>query len=353
MPPTPRARSALCRSLWRPLWLSLPLVPTGASDRRQRLRVSHPTPCPFRPPSFFHSLARQLLTLSLAQANLASALSGPGPFTVFAPTNEAFVAALGALKLSKQQLLDLPTLSNILKFHVVSGKVMSSQLSNGMEAATLEGSKVKFEVGSAGVKVNGAKVVTADIVVDNGVIHVISSVMLPPQKPADYIKGMAGISAPFGLFDPAGFLNDQSIPEVKRLRESEIVHGRLAMLAALGFLVGESGATPLFNGDIQGLAINQFQQVPAGFEAAVTLAIGIAEAGRASKGWVEPGNGLFTLRDSYAPGDLGFDPLGLKPTVAADLKDMQTKEINNGRLAMLAIGAWSILRRSRHLCNLR
>ena len=152
-------------------------------------------------------------------------------------------------------------------------------------------------------------------------------------------QGMSGISAPFGLFDPAGFLNDQTIPEIKRLRESEIVHGRLAMLAALGFLVGESGATPLFNGDIQGLAINQFQQVPAGFEAAVTLAIGIAEAGRASKGWVEPGNGLFTLRDSYAPGDLGFDPLGLKPTVAADLKDMQTKEINNGRLAMLAIGA--------------
>jgi uncharacterized surface protein with fasciclin (FAS1) repeats len=51
------------------------------------------------------------------QANLAGALSGPGPFTVFAPTNEAFVKALGALKLSKAQLLDLPTLANILKFH--------------------------------------------------------------------------------------------------------------------------------------------------------------------------------------------------------------------------------------------
>ena len=279
----------------------------------------------------------------MAQANLASALSGPGPFTVFAPTNEAFVAALGALKLSKQQLLDLPTLSNVLKFHVVSGKVMSSALTNGMEAATLEGSKVRFDVGTAGVKVNGANVVKADIEVDNGVIHVISSVILPPPKVEDYIKGMPGISAPFGLFDPAGFMNEQSINEVKRLRESELVHCRLGMLAAVGILVGESGFTPLFNGDIlEGLAINQFQQVPAGFEFALTLAIGIAEAGRASKGWVEPGNGLFTLRDNYTPGDLGFDPLGLKPTNAADLKDMATKELNNGRLAMLAVAAFVV-----------
>jgi light-harvesting complex I chlorophyll a/b binding protein 1 len=73
---------------------------------------------------------------------------------------------------------------------------------------------------------------------------------------------------------------------------------------------------------------------------AVTLAIGIAEAGRASKGWVEPGNGLFQLRDSYTPGDLAFDPLGLMPTDAAGKKEMATKELNNGRLAMLAIAGF-------------
>ena len=69
---------------------------------------------------------------------------------------------------------------------------------------------------------------------------------------------------------------------------------------------------------------------------AVTLAIGIAEAGRASKGWVEPGNGLFQLRDSYTPGDLAFDPLGLAddPDTFAELK---VKEIKNGRLAMFSM----------------
>lgn len=157
--------------------------------------------------------------------------------------------------------------------------------------------------------------------------------MLPPQKPADFAASLPGVVAPTGLFDPLNFLADQSIDEIKRLRESEIVHGRLAMLAVVGFLVGESGATPLFDGSITGLAINQFQQVPSPFWEIVTLFIGIAEAGRASKGWVEPGNGLFLLRSNYTPGDLGWDPLGLKPSNAAELKDISSKEISNGRLA--------------------
>ena len=255
---------------------------------------------------------------------------------MFAPTNEAFIKALGALKLSKAQLLDLPTLASILKFHVVSGSVMSSALTDGLEATTLEGSKVKFAIKGGSVKVNGANVIKADIAVSNGVIHVIDTVILPPTKPKDYLAGMAGISAPFGgPFDPLGFTEGQSVAELKRLREAELIHGRVCMLAAVGILVGES-FNPLFDGSITGLAINHWQQVPAGFEGVVTLAIGIAEAGRANKGWVEPGNGLFQLRDNYQPGDLDFDPLGLKPTTALVAKEMQTKELNNGRLAMLA-----------------
>ena len=65
---------------------------------------------------------------------------------MFAPTNDAFVKALGALGVTKAQLLANPDLGSILKFHVVSGKVMSTQLANGMEAATLEGSKLKFDL---------------------------------------------------------------------------------------------------------------------------------------------------------------------------------------------------------------
>mmetsp|Transcript_31890 Transcript_31890/g.35807 ORF Transcript_31890/g.35807 Transcript_31890/m.35807 type:complete len:105 (+) Transcript_31890:92-406(+) len=67
------------------------------------------------------------------------------------------------------------------------------------------------------------------------------------------------------------------------------------------------------------------------------LAINITEALRANKGWVEPGMGpLFTLRENYYPGDIGLDPLGLKPTNGADFANMQAKELSNGRLAMLA-----------------
>ena len=310
------------------------------------------------------------------QANLAGALKGPGPFTVLAPTNEAFIKALGALKLSKAQLLDLPNLASILKFHVISGAVMSGSLTDGLEATTLEGSKVKFSLAGGAVKVNGANVVKADIKVENGgasvpglggvgcppfcravlahlsdslpsappplppsppVIHVIDTVILPPVKPKEYLAGMAGISLPFGggPFDPLGFTEGQTVAEIKRLRESELIHGRVCMLAAVGILVGEK-FNPLFGGSITGLAIDHWQQVPAGFEGVVTLAIGIAEAGRANKGWVEPGNGLFQLREGYAPGDLGFDPLGLMPTAAPVAKEMATKELNNGRLAMLA-----------------
>ena len=168
-------------------------------------------------------------------------------------------------------------------------------------------------------------------------IHVIDTVILPPVKPKEYLAGMAGISLPFGSgpFDPLGFTEGQTVAEIKRLRESELIHGRVCMLAAVGILVGEK-FTPLVDGSITGLAIDHWQQVPAGFEGVVTLAIGIAEAGRANKGWVEPGNGLFQLREGYAPGDLGFDPLGLMPTAAPVAKEMATKELNNGRLAMLA-----------------
>lgn len=109
------------------------------------------------------------------------------------------------------------------------------------------------------------------------------------------------------------------------------------MLAAVGILVNES-FNPLFDGKITGLAVNMFQQVPSPFWEVVLLFVAVAEAGRASLGWNPPsGETMFTLRDSYTPGDLGFDPLGLKPTNAAEYKEMATKEINNGRLAMLAV----------------
>ena len=81
----------------------------------------------------------------------------------------------------------------------------------------------------------------------------------------DDVQSLPGILNPTGFFDPAGLSNDVSASELKRYREAELTHGRVAMLASLGFLVGESGFTPLFEGKISGIGINQFWQVPTGF----------------------------------------------------------------------------------------
>ena len=81
----------------------------------------------------------------------------------------------------------------------------------------------------------------------------------------DDVQSLPGILEPTGFFDPAGFSEGVSASELKRYREAELTHGRVAMLATLGFLIGESGFTPLFEHKISGIAINQFWQVPTGF----------------------------------------------------------------------------------------
>jgi uncharacterized surface protein with fasciclin (FAS1) repeats len=119
------------------------------------------------------------LEAAVIAAGLADDLSGTGPFTVFAPTDDAFKALPAG---TIEALLADPTgdLANILLYHVVSGKAMSTDLSNGQEIATLQGKKVKVTINGDGVFINNAKVTVADIVADNGVVHVIDAVMLPP-----------------------------------------------------------------------------------------------------------------------------------------------------------------------------
>lgn len=108
-------------------------------------------------------------------------------------------------------------------------------------------------------------------------------------------------------------------------------------MATIGYLIGENTPTIAYGFNHPVIANNQIPDVPGTTLFPFFLAINICEAWRASKGWVEPGLGpLFTLRENYYPGDLGFDPLGLKPESAEDFARMQTKELNNGRLAMIA-----------------
>lgn len=122
-----------------------------------------------------------------------------------------------------------------------------------------------------------------------------------------------------------------------RYREAELTHGRVAMLASVGMLVGEK-FNPLFDGAITGPAINQFQQVPENFWLPLTFVIAIAELYRARLGWKPPAGGdLFTCKDDYTPGSLGYDPLGLKPDNETEFIEMQNKELNNGRLAMIGV----------------
>merc|ERR1712038_1357176 len=128
----------------------------------------------------------------------------------------------------------------------------------------------------------------------------------------------------------------------QRYREAELAHGRVSMLAVIGFLVGEKveGSSFLFDAQISGPAITHITQVPDGFWAVIIAFIGAYEASRAEAGWVDPADcpvdqpGL--LRDDYIPGDLKFDPLGLMPEDPEEFFIMQTKELQNGRLAMLA-----------------
>ena len=118
-------------------------------------------------------------------AGLVGTLSGEGPFTVFAPTDEAFGALpAGTIETvlkpeNKQQLVD------ILTYHVVPGRVYSDAALSAGSAKTLQGSSVKVEASSAGANVNNAKLLTTDLDASNGVIHVIDRVLLPPAKGVD------------------------------------------------------------------------------------------------------------------------------------------------------------------------
>jgi uncharacterized surface protein with fasciclin (FAS1) repeats len=119
----------------------------------------------------------ETLVTAVKAADLVKTLSGKGPFTVFAPNDDAFAklpeGTVDAL------LEDIDKLKAILTYHVVAGKVMSSDVSDG-PVTTVQGEDITLDT-SDGVKVNDATVIQADIVCSNGVIHVIDSVIMPPS----------------------------------------------------------------------------------------------------------------------------------------------------------------------------
>lgn len=116
------------------------------------------------------------LVTAITTAGLDTALKGEGPFTVFAPTDEAFSKLVSGTVESLLQ--DIPKLRQILEYHVVSGKVMAADIVKMDSVETIEGSNLKIDA-SNGVKVNDATVVTPDVAAENGVIHVIDTLLIP------------------------------------------------------------------------------------------------------------------------------------------------------------------------------
>ncbi|KAJ1422864.1 chlorophyll a/b-binding protein [Ochromonadaceae sp. CCMP2298] len=161
-----------------------------------------------------------------------------------------------------------------------------------------------------------------------------------------FAGGIPGSSAPLKDFDPLSFMEGKEINEIKKFQESELKHGRLCMLASTGLLLSEV-FHPLFGGQIEGPAIYAFQKVveingPVPYFIVPTiLAIGGLELFSVARYWESPAETRSErtafLKPDATPGDLGFDPLGLmKGKTEAEFNAMRTKELNNGRLAIIA-----------------
>lgn len=157
-------------------------------------------------------------------------------------------------------------------------------------------------------------------------------------------SGVTPMPVPGGFFDPAGLMSTQGQVDksYRHFKEVEIKHGRVAMLASVGFLVGEQ-FHPLFGGDIDVPSYLAFQQTPLQkFWPLVVLAIGAFEASTSVPAFISPVQGdpgtNWKIRDEHISGDAGlFGGTKMAKNDPAKFKIMQTKEINNGRLAMIGI----------------
>lgn len=167
------------------LVVAIPFVLAACSD--EETAATSPSPSPSQPAmkdivaTAVDAGSFTTLATALEAAGLVSTLQGEGPFTVFAPTDDAFAKLPAG---TVDELLKDPEgdLTQILTYHVVPGKVMSTDLSDGMKATTVQGKDVTISIKDGQVYVNDAMVTTADIEASNGVIHVIDTVLIPPSS---------------------------------------------------------------------------------------------------------------------------------------------------------------------------
>lgn len=119
------------------------------------------------------------LVKAVKAADLVETLNSEGPFTVFAPTNDAFAALPEGTLASLLEEDNKEKLKKILTYHVVPGKIMASDLKDGQWVETVQGTKLKISLSEEGAMVNNASVIKADIEASNGVVHVIDAVLMP------------------------------------------------------------------------------------------------------------------------------------------------------------------------------
>ena len=165
-------------------------------------------------------------------------------------------------------------------------------------------------------------------------MHPLPTIVPTPREQGNYnILGGGELN-----FDPYGFLNGKTELEVNRYRECELTHGRVGMLAAVGFIVQES-FHPLFSG-VGGPAIDQIPQLPFWWWASAGFGLTFCEFYRIGVAFRELDGSTLkaetALRPGYVAGQIGFDPLGLAPTDPKEFRLMQEKELAHARLGMIA-----------------
>jgi len=172
--------------------------------------------------------------------------------------------------------------------------------------------------------------------------QVKKEILSVPNSPEELLK--AGATGPLGFWDPIGFATNVPAGRLLFYREVELKHGRLCMLASLGFLVAEQ-FHPLFGGNIDVPSYIAFQETYLErFWYVVAAAVAVPEIFASIPTFNTPADGdvyidqfTFTMKSNRVPGDLGFDPLGLKPADEKEFLELQNKELNNGRLAMISV----------------
>lgn len=232
------------------------------------------------------------LVAAVEAAGLAETLSAEGPFTVFAPTNAAFDAALEALGMTAEELLaDTELLTQVLTYHVVPGNLRASDVLDANLLETVEGSYALAYTAEEGAFINDARIVTTDIQASNGVIHVIDAVILPPSYESEVEESIVDIAAadpqfstlvtavteaglaetlaergPFTVFAPTnaafeaalqslGITAEELLADEEMLTEILLYHVALGARDA-GEVTGGS-SLPMLNGDVASIEVRE------------------------------------------------------------------------------------------------